>query len=96
MEGKVKFFGSFPDDYQNDLITSTELLISIILYAPDLKGKARESQSCLTISQLLLPNSKKRKGKPTISSRHAREREPPVPVYIWLNIHSLTRSQNKY
>ena len=50
------------------------------------------SQPILTISQLLKYNSVK-KPRETSVVRHTRERETPLPIYIGLKIHSVTRSR---
>ena len=52
-----------------------------------------ESQPCLTISPTLVFNSKKHSQVlSAIPERHTRAREPPLPIYIGFNIHSLTHS----
>ena len=61
----------------------------MILNGVNLKEQQHiESQPCLTISQTILFNSKKRS---TNFERHTRAREPPLPIYIGFNIHLLTR-----
>ena len=56
------------------------------------QGK-RESQACLTIGQGILYNTKKgTSGTDVKKSRHTLEREPPLPIYIGMNVHTLTRS----
>ena len=52
-----------------------------------------ESQSCLTISQLLHYNIKKKSSDSAVKVRHTLLREPPLPIYIGLNMHQLTRSK---
>ena len=87
------FSGSFAVDCQRDITPITNQLVSMILYGPNIKDKSGEPQYCLTISQLLIFNSKKR-GKPSSTqNRHSPEREPPLPLYIGLNLHSQTRSK---
>ena len=49
------------------------------------------SQACLTAAQIILFNTKK--DQPKAKSRHSLDREPPLPVYLGLNVHSLTRSK---
>ena len=56
------------------------------------QGSATESQATLTISQLIVFNSKK-KPSSTSSNRHSLEREPPLPLYVGLSIHAYTRSK---
>ena len=52
----------------------------------------QESPACLTIGQAIVLNAKKRsKGDPEAKPRHWLEREPPLLVYIGLNIHGLSR-----
>ena len=55
-----------------------------------------ESQASLTISQLI--NFNARKNSSTINtiqynSRHCKDREPPLPLYVGLNVHTLTRNK---
>ena len=90
-----KFTGSFPPKCQtNSLPSSLKSLVSLILNGTNLKDQDRhESQACLTISQLILYNVKKRPSKLDVKSRHTLKREPPIPVYIGLNIHQVTRSK---
>ncbi len=65
----------------------------MILYGPNLKN-VNSSQSCLTISQLIIFNSKKKhSGLDKSFTRHSATREPPLPLYLGLNIHSLVRSK---
>ena len=80
-EENALFDGSFPEDCQQKLLPLTELLISMILYGPDLNGEISESQACSTISPLLLHNAKKQKSVSKSSGRHNYQREPPVPLY---------------
>ena len=90
-----KFNGCFPPECQEDsLPTSLKSLVSLILSGPNLKDQdKRESQACLTISQLIFYNVKKRSSDSTVKVRHTLAREPPLPSYIGLNIHQLTRSR---
>ncbi len=55
-----------------------------------------DSQACLTITQLILFNSKKKSTKNAAESkrgRHTPSREPPLPLYLGLKVHALTRSK---
>ena len=56
-----KFSGSFPPKCQEDsLPSSLKSLVSLIFNGPNLKNQdRRDSQACLTASQLLLYNVKK-------------------------------------
>ncbi len=73
---------------------SLKSLVSLILNGPNLKDQDKhESQSCLTISQLLYYNVKKKSSDSAVKVRHTLLREPPLPIYIGLNMHQLTRSK---
>lgn len=94
-EDQFNFSGSFTSKCQeNSVPTSLKSLIAMILNGTNIKDQEKhESQPCLTLSQTILFNSKKRvnNAKPTIKKRHVRE--PPLPLYIGLNIHTTTRSK---
>ena len=53
---------------------------------------ANESQATLTISQLVVFNSKK-KSSSTSSNRQSLEREPPLPLFVGLSIYAYTSSK---
>ena len=93
-EKAAVFNGTFPKNCQDELIPSTRLLVSMILYGPNVNGEVRESQACHSISQLCLHNAKRPVRKcDSTSQRHTPLREPPVPLYVGLNVHSLTRNK---
>ena len=87
-----KFTGHFPPKCQEDsLPSSLKSLISMILNGSNLKDQdKRESQACLTIGQGIFYNTKKSTAGKT---RHSKERETPLPVYIGINVHAQTRSK---
>ena len=89
------FTGSFPAKCQEKIIPSSlKYLISSILNGPNLKDQEKKvSQACLTIGQTIIHNTKKRTSASTSTTRHTLEREPPLPIYIGINIHALTRSK---
>ena len=70
-------------------LTAFKSLVSMILNGPSLKDQGkRESQACLTIGQGILYNTKKgTSGTDVKKSRHTLEREPPLPIYIGMNVH---------
>ena len=93
----ILFNGSFPEKCQDtSLPSSLKTLISLILNGSNLKNQEKqESQACLTIGQAIVFNAKKRStADPEAKPRHSLAREPPLPVYIGLNIHGLTRSKH--
>ena len=54
---------------------------------------SEESQACLTIAQLILSNMKKTAKSSGIGMRHCQEREPPLSLYLGMNIHTQSRSK---
>lgn len=70
-------------------------LVSIILNGLNIKDQEQyESQACLTVCERIIFNLKKGsyKTKPG-QTRHSASREPPLPLYVGLSIHSSTRSK---
>ena len=53
-------------------------------------------QACLSVAQLLVFNTYKRRRKLVSQNftKHSKKREPPLPVHIGLLIHSQTRQSN--
>ena len=91
-----KFTGSFPPHCQeNSLPSSLKLLTSLIFNGPNLKDQDQcESQECLTVGQAIVYNTKKRgSASCTAKTRHSPDHEPPLPIYIGLNLHQVTRSK---
>ena len=88
-----RFNASFPSEcQQNSVPTSLKTLVTMMLVGADLKDQSTtDSQACLTISQTILFNCKKKAS--TSKSRHSLEYEPPLPLYIGLSMHTQTRSK---
>ena len=85
----ILFNGSFPEKFQDtSLPSSLKTLTSLILNGSNSKNQEKqESQACLTIGQAIIFNAKKRStADPEAKPRHLLEREPPLPVYIGLNL----------
>ena len=90
------FAGCVPLQCQEKSIpTSLKSLVSMIINGLNLKDQNHcESQACLTVCQTIIFNIKKRPSESSSSKpRHVAPREPPLPLYIGFNIHSLTRSK---
>ena len=89
------FHGTFPSNCQILFVPSClKVLISMLLNGSNIAdGSATESQTTLTISQLIVFNSKKKSSSSTSSNRHSLEREPPLPLYVGLSIQAYTRSK---
>lgn len=72
----------------------------MILEGPSIKETAVEENpskiACLTIAQLLAFNSTRHasNGNSPAYSRHIREREYPLPIYVALKIHGETRKKS--
>lgn len=90
------FAGCVPLQCQEKSIpTSLKSLVSMIINGLNLKDQNHcESPACLTVCQTIIFNIKKRPSESSSSKpRHVAPREPPLPLYIGFNIHSLTRSK---
>ncbi|KAG1695324.1 hypothetical protein GQR58_006635 [Nymphon striatum] len=90
-----QFTGSFKHNCQEESVpTSLKSLISMLLNGPNVTGQDEtETQACLTISQLIHFNAKN-KAPVAKKSRHSKQCEPPLPLYVGLHVHTLTRSKN--
>ena len=85
------FSSTFPPKCQENSVLKN--FLSMLLSGPHVRNQDDdESQACLTISQLVCFNIKSKRSSAE-SSRHFKDRETPLPLYIGLNIHSLTRSK---
>ena len=89
-----KFAGCFPQNSKGtSVLYSLKLLIAMILggLSADIN-----TQAYLTIAQLIF-NSKKKSTKNESDSKnnqHTPSREPPLPLYLGLKLHSVTWSKN--
>ena len=97
-----KLNGSFTAECQQNVVPHSLLaLVNVILEGPNIKHQthlvtATSITASLSISQLLMFNSVKLpRGADTSSTvHHKHERETPLPLYITMKIHSVTRSRN--
>ena len=95
------FSGTFPPDCLAKCVPeSLKALMDMILEGPSMKKTAVEENpskmTCLTIAQLLAFNSTRHvsNGSSPGYSRHSREREYPLPIYVALKIHGETRKKS--
>ena len=90
------FSGSFGPNCQEDSIPASLLsLVRMILWGSNVKEDEIRGSSDLTISQLLMFNSKKnRRNSSDQDRRHDQTRETPLPIYLGVMIHSKTRKRN--
>ncbi len=88
------FDGKFPSGCQEGSVPSTlKTLVSMLLNGADLKDQdSKDSQASMTVSQAIIFNFKKGASSST-KSRHPLGREPPLPLYIGMKIHTETRSK---
>ena len=98
---KCVFDGTFPPDCQSKCVPeSLKALVNMILEGPSIKKMdlkdTPSKMACLTISQLLAFNSTKHpsKGNAPAYSRHSRESEYPLSIYVALKIHGETRKRS--
>ena len=91
---KFSFNGQFPADCQRDSVPPLlKSLVSMLINGQDISAsESSQSQASSTISQLIYFNAKS-KCKEVSSQRHAKDHEPPLPIYLGLQIHTLTRSK---
>ena len=92
-----KFSGSFPRNCQSLSVPyNLKLVIAMILDGTS-SNSSVNSQACLSIAQLIVYNSSKKKSKNSASDcknvRHTLSRKHPLPLYVGLKIHSLTRGR---
>ena len=98
------FKGTFDTDCQeNSIPQSLKALIDFILRGPSSHTntatkesvEVNENQASRSISQLIIYNTTIRQTKSASNvARHSRERETPLPIYVALKIHGLTRGRN--
>ncbi len=89
-----QFDGNFKNKCQEVSVpTSLKLLISLLLYGTNIKkNEPTETQICLTIAQLIMFHCKKVYSESSMP-RCSVLREPPLPLYVALNVHISTRSK---
>ncbi len=89
-----RFSGSFPPGCQQESVpVNLKYLSSMLLNGLNLKDQdSTDSQACLTLSQMILFNCKKG-GSNMGKSRHSLDLEPPLPLYVGINVHTQTKSK---
>jgi len=96
---KFKFTDSFTTQcHEKSVPPILKSFMSMILYGSNVSdGIMSDSQTCLTLCQIISFNAKKKATHSFIAqpvdNRHCRDREPPLPIYIGLSIHTATRSK---
>ena len=79
---------------QASVPSSLKTLVSLLLNGTtDLKDQdTTDSQVSFTISQMILFNFHSCASS-TVKSRHSLDREPPLPLYVGMKIHTAHRNQ---
>jgi hypothetical protein len=93
---KYNFDGSFKKGCQKDIIPPSLLsLVQMLLIGPNIKAQSESpvSQAAQTISQLIQYNTYKRQKTKAVNTRHNRDRETPLCLYIGIMIHGKTRNK---
>ncbi|CAC5382291.1 unnamed protein product [Mytilus coruscus] len=95
---RYSFTGTFNDSCQHESVPQTLVsLVRMILGGPNIETQSSnivESQTTLTISQLLQFNCAVRRRKDTAATYHTSDREPPLPIYLGMVIHVETRKRD--
>ena len=92
------FDGSFKPGCEEDSVPKSLLaLLNMILKGPNIKHQSQigtgNTTAALSISQLVMFNRVKH-ANPSGSIYHSHERETPLPLYLAMKIHAVTRSRN--
>ena len=99
---KIKQFdGFFTSECQRDSVPSSLLaLVNMTQDGPNIKHQIQlasnaSTTAALSVSQLVVFNSVKqsRNSKPSVNVRHDRDHETPLPLYLGLKVHAVTRSK---
>ena len=88
-----EFTGSFSHDCQTSAVPNTlKIFFSLLLNGSSTRSKhSHDTQASLTIAQLVYFNTKFNTS--SVSLRHSKAREPPLPVFVGLHTHTLVRSR---
>ena len=92
----TQFDDVFPANCQVDAIPpSLQTLVAMLCHGASIteQSLATQNQALLSICQLIIFNSLSRSGKQTSTTRHNKAREPPLPVYFGILMHTKTRKR---
>ena len=99
---KIKQFdGFFTSECQRDSVPSSlSALVNMVEDGPNIKHQTQlasnaSTTAALSVSQLVVFNNVKqsRNSKPSVNVRHDRGPETPLPLYLGLKVHAVTRSK---
>ena len=97
LEKKYHFNRSLCDEQYDNLPTSLQALVGMILGGPDAKQRIDSyeiSTAASSIAQLLVFNTVKRGRRDSIAVRHNSDRETALPLYLGVLIHNRTRKRD--
>ena len=87
------YTGNFsPECQEKSVPAALKFFVSMLLNGHKKNEQDDISQASLTISQLIYLNTRGTTST-VINAHHCKEREPPLPLYLGLNIHTQTRSK---
>ncbi len=93
----TQFNGTFPEDCQIEAVPpSLQSLVAMICHGANITEQSlvSKSQAPLSICQLILFNCLGRSEKHVQRTRHNKSREPPLPVYLGVLLHTKTRKRD--
>lgn len=96
VEMQTIFSGSFDPDCQVKSVPQSLItLVSMIQDGLNIRYQSGDgiTQPTLTISQLLLFNSSKRRRTGSTVVHHSKTKEPRLPIYVGLTVHARTRKR---
>lgn len=91
------FTGQFPPGCQDAALPATlKHFVSMLMNGPSVESRQSEfeQQASLTISQLIYFKSKHKPSVATTKTWQSKEREPPLPLYLGLKLHTTTIEVN--
>lgn len=89
------FSGTFDKSCQFDSVPeSLQALVKMILQGPSVKNAtSSKNQAAVSIARLIRFNCVKHAKQGSTSTRHLKEMETPLPLYIGLSVHAHTRKR---
>ena len=92
----TQFDDVFPANCQVDVISpSLQTLVAMLCHGASIteQSLATQNQALLSICQFIIFNSLSHSCKRTSTTQHNKAREPPLPVYLGILMHSKTRNR---
>ena len=96
LNSTTQFSGTFSENCQVEAVPlSLQTLVAMICHGTNITEQSlvTQRQAILSICQLIVFNSLAHSGKQTQATRHNKSREPPLPVYLGVLLHTKTRKR---